>query len=68
MYFPKREELSFRVVLAFPKASRAGFVASICRSTSLDSSRDSLVFVFAFESGGLMEARYRIMNLAFMGS
>lgn len=35
MYFPKRDELSFLVVFAFPKASMIGFVASICLSTSL---------------------------------
>lgn len=35
MYFPKREELSFLVVLALPKASMMGFVARICSSVSL---------------------------------
>ena len=35
MYFPNREELSFRVVLAFPNASIIGFVARICSSVSL---------------------------------
>ena len=29
MNFPNREELSLRVVLAFPKASRTGFVCTI---------------------------------------
>lgn len=29
IYFPKREELSFRVVLAFPNDSRMGLVANI---------------------------------------
>ena len=31
-YFPKREELSFRAVLALPKASRIGFACRIWRS------------------------------------
>lgn len=35
MYFPKRDELSLRVVLALPKASMIGFVARICSSVSL---------------------------------
>lgn len=35
MYFPNRDELSLRVVLAFPKASMIGFVARICSSVSL---------------------------------
>lgn len=63
---PKREELSLRVVLAFPNASRTGLVAKICRSTSLASSRDTLVLDLVLESGGLTEARYRMMNLAYM--
>jgi hypothetical protein len=57
IYFPNREELSFRVVLAFPNASRMGFVASIWRSISLESSRENLVFDFEFTSGGFTEAR-----------
>lgn len=56
MYFPKREELSLRVVLALPNASSTGLVARICRSTSLDSSRDAFVLVLVFESGGLTDA------------
>lgn len=35
MYFPKREELSFLVVFALPKASMIGLVAKICSSVSL---------------------------------
>jgi hypothetical protein len=35
MYFPNRELLSFRVVLAFPNASMIGLLAKICRSVSL---------------------------------
>ena len=57
MYLPNREELSLRVVFALPNASRTGLVAKIWRSTSLDSSKEVFVFVFAFESGGLMDAR-----------
>jgi hypothetical protein len=34
MYFPKRDELSLRVVLALPNASMIGLVARICSSTS----------------------------------
>src|ERR1700722_414680 len=63
IYLPKRDELSFRVVFAFPKASSMGLVARICRSISLDSSSENLVFLLV-ASGGLTEARYRIMNLA----
>jgi hypothetical protein len=67
MYLPKREELSFRVVFALPNASRMGLVARICFSISLDSSNENLDFDFEFESGGLTEARYRIMNFAYNG-
>lgn len=35
MYFPNRDELSFRVVFALPNASMIGFVARICCSVSL---------------------------------
>jgi hypothetical protein len=35
MYFPNRDELSFRVVFALPNASMIGFVARICSSVSL---------------------------------
>lgn len=64
MYLPKRDELSFLVVLALPKASRIGFVARIWRSISLESSRESFVLDFVVESGGFTDARYRIINLA----
>jgi hypothetical protein len=64
MYLPKRDELSFLVVLALPKASKMGFVAKICRSISLESSRDNLVFDLFVEFGGFTDARYRMMNFA----
>lgn len=64
IYFPKRDELSFRVVFALPKDSSMGLVARICRSISLESSKDNLVFDLAFDSGGFTDARYRMMNLA----
>ena len=32
MNFPKRDELSFRIVLAFPKDSKIGFDCRICDS------------------------------------
>lgn len=35
MYFPNRDELSFRVVFALPKASMIGLLAKICLSVSL---------------------------------
>src|SRR5277367_2659346 len=35
MYFPNREELSFLVVFALPKASMMGLVAKICSSVWL---------------------------------
>jgi hypothetical protein len=35
MYFPKREELSFRVVFEFPKDSMIGFVERTASSISL---------------------------------
>jgi len=57
MYLPKREELSFRVVFALPKASRIGLVASICLSISLESSKENFDLDFEFELGGLTEAR-----------
>lgn len=65
MYFPNRDELSLRVVLAFPNASRIGLVARICRSISLESSRENLVLGFVVASGGLTDARYRMINLAY---
>ena len=64
MYFPNRDELSLRVVLALPKASRTGLVARICLSTSLASSKETLVFPFPSADGGFTEAIYRMMNLA----
>lgn len=67
IYLPKREELSFRVVFALPNASRMGLVARICFSISLDSSKENFDFDFEFESGGFTEARYRIMNFAYIG-
>lgn len=65
IYLPNRDELSFRVVLALPNASRIGFVARICRSISLESSRENLGFVFVSASGGFTDARYRMMNFAY---
>lgn len=64
MYFPNRDELSFLVVFALPKASKTGFVANICRSTSLDSSREDFVLPLLLELGGLTEAKYRMIYLA----
>ena len=64
IYFPNRDELSLRVVLALPKASRAGLVARICLSTSLASSKETLVFPFPPAEGGFTEAMYRMINLA----
>lgn len=64
IYFPNRDELSLRVVLALPKASRAGFVARICLSTSLASSKETLVLPFPPAEGGFTEAMYRMINLA----
>ena len=56
MYLPKRDELSFRVVLALPIASITGFeariLASICVSPSSVPGAPQTV------------ARYRIANLA----
>src|SRR5579872_6952103 len=64
MYFPNRDELSFRVVLALPKASKAGLVARICLSTSLASSKETFVFPLPSAEGGLTDAIYRMINLA----
>jgi hypothetical protein len=64
IYFPNRDELSLRVVFALPKASRAGLVARICLSTSLASSKETLVFPFPPAEGGFTEAMYRMINLA----
>lgn len=64
IYFPNRDELSLRVVLALPNASKAGLVAKICLSTSLASSRETLVFPFPSAEGGFTEAMYRMINLA----
>lgn len=64
MYLPNRDELSFLVVFAFPKASRTGFVAKICLSTSLDSSSETFVLALPLVSGGLTEAKYLMMYLA----
>lgn len=63
IYLPNLDELSLRVVFALPNASRMGFVAKICLSISLDSSRETLVLDLV-SPGGLTEARYRMMNLA----
>ena len=57
MYFPKRDELSLRVVFALPKDSRIGLVARICRSISLESSKETLSDRLFGLSGGLTEAR-----------
>lgn len=66
IYLPKRDELSFLVVFALPKASRMGLVARIWRSISLESSKENFVLVLLdWESGGLTEARYLMMNLAY---
>jgi hypothetical protein len=63
MYLPKREELSLRVVLALPKDSRIGFVARICRSTSLAS---SALLTLVLEGSELTDARYLIRSFAWM--
>jgi hypothetical protein len=42
-----------------------GLVARICRSISLDSSSENLVLDLVFELGGLTDAIYRMMNLAY---
>jgi hypothetical protein len=63
MYFPKREELSFRVVLALPKDSRMGLVAKICLSTSLASSSDFALV--RFSESELTEAKYLMMSFAY---
>lgn len=65
---PNRDELSLRVVLALPNASRMGLVARICRSTSLDSSKDAFVRPFPDIVGGLTEARNRMISLAYKES
>lgn len=52
MYFPKREELSFRVVFAFPIASITGFEASTFFS------------IWVMFAAPPTEAKYRIANLA----
>lgn len=68
IYLPNREELSFRVVFAFPKASRIGLVARICCSISLESCKENFSLVLVVESGGFTEARYCIMNFAYSGT
>lgn len=52
MYLPNLDELSFRVVLAFPKASMIGLVARICRSVS-DMPSLSLVAYLRFDVADL---------------
>ena len=61
-YLPKRDELSFRVVLALPKASMTGLVARIARSVSLmtcDPGRLEDIL-----SGSSTVAKYRMIYLA----
>ena len=71
MYLPNREELSFLVVLALPKASMIGLLARICLSTSLIPSSSILapstrrrLEEASFFAGSSTEAKYRRMNLA----
>lgn len=71
MYLPKRELLSFRVVLALPKASMIGLLARICLSVSLRFSPSDPEPVSirrrddeAGRDGSSTEAKYRKMNLA----
>src|SRR3954447_26652051 len=61
MYFPKREELSFLVVLALPNASMIGFVARIASSVLLMASWPFLTLVL---SGDSLVAKYRMMYFA----
>ncbi|KAH3682258.1 hypothetical protein WICPIJ_006768 [Wickerhamomyces pijperi] len=64
-YLPKREELSFLVVLALPKASMIGLVAKICFSVS-----DISILVswppreFSEVVNSSTEAKYLMMYLA----
>lgn len=69
MYLPNRDELSFRVVFAFPNASMIGLLARICLSTSLMPSSPSPLASRLREpwvglAGSSTEAKYRRMNLA----
>jgi hypothetical protein len=70
MYFPKRELLSFLVVLALPNASMIGLLAKICLSVSLKfSPSEPPASVRRREEdagldGSSTEAKYRKMNLA----
>jgi hypothetical protein len=71
MYLPKRELLSFLVVLALPKASMIGLLAKICLSVSLRFSESESFPASgrrrdeeAGREGSSTEAKYRKMNLA----
>lgn len=64
MYLPKRDELSFLVVFAFPNASMMGFVARIWRSVSDMPSLSFDAFLFPGRSGSSTVAKYRIMYFA----
>jgi hypothetical protein len=71
MYLPKRELLSFLVVLALPKASMIGLLAKICLSVSLRFSESESFPVSgrrreeeAGREGSSTEAKYLRMNLA----
>jgi hypothetical protein len=71
MYLPKRELLSFLVVLALPKASMIGLLAKICLSVSLRFSESESFPVSARRreeeagrEGSSTDAKYRKMNLA----
>jgi hypothetical protein len=71
MYFPKRELLSFLVVLALPKASIIGLLAKICLSVSLRFSESESFPVSgrrreeeAGREGSSTEAKYLRINLA----
>ena len=66
-YFPNRDELSFRVVLALPKASMMGLVARICCSVSLmplASLAPAAALRLPGLSGSSTVAKYRMMYLA----
>src|SRR6266480_6693180 len=63
IYLPKREELSFRVVFALPKASMIGFVARICSSVWVIAAVPRCLLLDA-DTGDSRVAKYRITYLA----